>query len=403
MRIGSALREQRLRLGLSVTEAASIGDVPRSYLSMVETGKRAPNPEVLVRFTRKVNIPKDVWMPVFLEDERRCSRLLALGRALVEEGDFETARKALGCALFASRRVRDGRYNSELYKMLGRTHYALGHYRQALRWFTLQKRAVRHSGNTRMQAATSYNIAQCMTKVGRDLEAMPMFDEAIRIFTRLRLWMELGKAWLAKGNYYLSRRSYREAFPAYRRAAHFLRGKPLHGDALLGAAITTWQLRGIDTARPLFDAIVASEHSDVLLRAKARLNLAIALRGTSRLDEALRELEIVLADRERLPSRLAAIMLAEETLCHVLRDDTVSARLALEGYKAIPGEKDTQDIAAMRILARVLGASPPPEELRESIWDEHDHRFAAAMAVLQARSRRQGSTLRSGVTGEVRG
>ncbi len=383
MNIGAVLREQRLKMGLTVTEAAKLGGVTRSYLSMVESGKRAPNPEALVDFTRRLEVPTDVWLRAFLTDERRCPRLVSLGRALYRAGDYAAARSSLSRAFFVSRFREAGRYNSDIYELLGKVYYAQGRYRNALRWFSLLRHAVRHTIDARLQAATSYNVAQCMAKVGQEIEALPMFDEAIEGLGHLRLWSELGLAWLAKANLLLETRMYKEGNQAYQHAAHLLRGRRFHGDAMLGVAITDGLLHGANSSEHLFRKIAADDSLDDVVRAKARTNLATALRQQGRYEEAVRETAIDLTAATHLPSRLLASMLTEAAICSTRLGDGKAAIRALEMYKSITGAKDSQDIAAMRILARVLGVELPEEAVVTSFADEHDRHLTEALKVLQ--------------------
>jgi len=381
--IGSVLREQRLKMGLTVTEAARLGGVTRSYLSMVETGKRAPNPEALVGFTRRVNVPTDAWLPAFLADERRCPRLVGLGRALYQAGDYSAARSSLSRAFFVSRFGDGGRYNSEIYEFLGKVYYAQGRYSRALRWFKLLHNAVRHTANARLQAATSYNLAQCLAKVGQELEALSRFDEAIAGLAHLRLWFELGQAWLAKANVLLEERMYKEGHLAYRHAAHLLRGRAFHCDAMLGVAITHGILHGPKASEPLFRKIADDERVDDVVRAKARSNLATALRELGRYEQAVHQIKIGLTSRVSLPSSLLAAMLTEAAICSTRLGDSRSALHALQMYKGITGNRDGQDIAAMRILARVLGMDLPGEAVAVTYADEYDRHLTEALKVLQ--------------------
>lgn len=391
MSIGSILREQRLKMGLTVAEAANLGGVARSYLSMVETGKRAPNPEILVRLTRQMDLATDAWLSAFMADERRCQRLVSLGRALLRERDYAAARRVLGSAFFVSRDDRNGRYNSEIYELLGKVYYGQGRYRRALRWFGLLDRAVRHAADAGLQAATSYNLAQCMAKTGREFEALARFDVAIAAFAGVQQWYELGLAWLAKANLFLDKRMYKEANLAYGHAAHLLRGKRWHDDAMLGVAITTWMVQGTEAAKPLLRRIIDSEGTDQLVRAKARSNLATVLREGGLYREAIREIEMGLASRDGIPGRLAAAMLTEAALSHLLSGDAPSALRMLEEYKALPGAKDGQDIGAMRILARVLGVESPGDPLPWTVEDEYDRRLNGALRILRTRVHSRGA------------
>ncbi len=382
MHIGPVLRQQRLLKGLTVTEAATLGGVTRSYLSMVETAQRAPNPELLVPFTRKLAIPTEIWLPAFLADESRCSRLMRLGRAFFASGDHAAARRALLRALRVSRESGDARYNSDIHMLLGQVCYAQGRYLSALRWFRRLERAIRHGADKRTHAIVHYNVAQCMAKVGQELDALPRFDEAIAEFGQLELKFELGKTWLAKANLLLSARMHREARQAYRSAAYYLRGRRHSGDALLGCAITARVLDGARASLPLLQKIVDTD-ADPVLCAKVHAHMAIALREIGRLGEAVAEIEKSLSVQAELPPPLEASLLAEATLIHALRHDRAAALRALSRYNAVQGPREGQDIAAMRILARVLGAPPPEEDLPRVVEEEHEHRLRDALRLLQ--------------------
>ncbi len=384
MSIGQVLRAERRKMGLTVAQAASLGGVTRSYLSMVETGQRAPNPEVLVRFTQALQIPADAWLSAFLSDERRCQRLVGLGGALFQAGNYTAARRASARALLVSRTDHDGRYNSEIYLLLGRVRYAEGRYRQALRWFSRLTRAVRHSQDGYLHGIAAFNLAQSLARTGRELDALAKFDEATQAFRAVRMWPRLGLVWLARANLLLTRSMYRDSQGAYRKAAHLLRGKPFHDDALLGVAITTIVVQGPAASVPLLRKIIDNERTDVIVRAKARDNLAMALREIGSYPEAVSQVRCALKTRDRLPPRLVAALLAEEALCYARMGDLASARRAMDEYKAIAGEKDDQDVAAMGILARVLEVEPPQEQLSGAVADDHEHHMSEALRILQA-------------------
>ncbi len=398
MSIDTVLREQRTQLGLTVAQAASRGGVTRSYLSMVETGQRAPNPEVLVRFTNTLGIPAEAWLPAFLEDEWRCQRLVSLGRALFEASDYTAARRALTRALHASRFDSNGRYNSEIYMLLGRVRYAEGRYGQALRWLRRVSRAVSHSQDVRLKAATDFNLAQCMAKAGHEIEALAKYDAAVSGFRTLRLWALVGKVWLAKGNLLLDQSMYMEAHEAYRNAVRFLKGQPFQDDALLGVAITMMFVQGPSASVPLFRKIIDGEHTSVIVRAKACDNLATALRELGLYQEAVSQARSALETRDQLPPRLVAALLAEEALSYARMGDLGSVLKTVEEYKMVLGEKDGQDIAAMRILARVLRVEPPQERVNGVVADDHEHHVREALQILQSTRNAETAARRNGGT-----
>ncbi len=383
MGIGEVLQEHRKTLGLTISEAARLGGMPRAYLSMIEAGKRAPSPQTILRLMPALNIPTALWLPAYLGEETRCQHLMRLANLFFDGGDYDAARGVLRRAYFVSRNEQDGRYNTEIYHLLGKVYYSRGQYSRALRWFRLLDRATRHFPEPQMQAIATYNLAQVLAKVGQRVEALRKFDEADESFVRLRQWFYVGRTALGKANILLGMHAYPEAYEAYRRAVYFLRRKDFHSDARLGEAITTAILQGPTAAIPIFRAIAENPTANEIVRAKARSNLAAALRQEVRYDAALHEIELGLEARDRLPSPLVGDLLAEATLCHMLRKDNAAARLSLQEYLSLVGPKDSEDIAAMHIVAGVLGVTPPAEPMPQVIDVDYEQRLKAALQILQ--------------------
>ncbi len=384
MGIAEVLQEQRKTLGLTISEAARLGGMPRAYLSMIEAGKRAPSPQTIVRLMPALNIPTAKWLPAYLGEETRCQHLMRLANLFFGEGSYDAAREVLRRAYFVSRNEQDGRYNTEIYHLLGKVYYAKGLYPRALRWLRLLDRATRHFPEPQMQAVATYNLAQVLAKVGQRVDALRKFDEADERFVRLRQWFQVGRVALGKANMLLAMHAYPEAYEAYRRASYFLRSKEYYGDARLGEAITTAMLQGPAAAIPLLQAVADGPNLHALIHAKARVNLAAALRQTGQYTPALQEIEKGLALREHVPVSLQAGLFAEATLCHLLLIDKPSALRSFAEYKSLNGPKDSEDIAAMRIVSGILGVAPPEDQIPEAIEDDYEQRLKAALQILQA-------------------
>ena len=382
MSIGSVLRRCRVEAGLSVAAAAALGQVSRSGLSMVEAGRRSPNPAVLARLTRALGVQPDVWVPVYLQGEPRCQRLVDVARVLVEAGEYEAARLVLSRAYFMSRHTGDGRHNADIYQLLGRVRFETGRYAPALRWFLLLEQTTPHTKELRAQAIKQYNMGITLGKLDRRVEAAHKLDEAMRNFKKMHLTSETASAALNLANVLLAMHHYPKAGRAYTYAAHLLRGKQFHDDALLGQAIVAWRQLGAERAEPLLRKVIASNRTRELVRAKARCNLTGALREMGRYDDALLEANRALSVRNLLPVDLVASLLTEETLCRILQGDVAGARRPYEGYCRLEGERDAQDIAVMRILASVLEMTPSRDAMPDSLEDAHDERMAAALRLL---------------------
>jgi len=383
MGIGEVLQEQRKVLGLTITDAARLCGIPRAYLSMIEAGKRAPSPQTILQVMPALSIPTDAWLPAYLGDETRCQHLLRLANIFYAEQQYDGARRVLGRAYFVSRNDHDGRYNTEIYHLLGRVYYAMGLYLRSLRWFRLLDRATRHFPDPEMQAVAAYNLGLTLAKLGQRVDAIKRLDEADESFARLGKRYEAGIAALWKGNILLAMHAYPEAHQAYRRAVYFLRRKDYHGDARLGEAITTAMLQGHAAAVPLLQAVADSPGSSDLVKAKAGINLAASLRQLERYSEALVVLQHSRELQDAVPVSLRAGLLTEDTLCHLFLGDRESAVKTYQEYRALPGVKDSQDIAAMHIVAGILGMSPPAEPIPAVIEDDYEQRLKAALQLLQ--------------------
>ena len=391
MGIAEVLQEQRKLLGLTITEAARLGGIPRAYLSMIEAGKRAPSPQTIVRVMPALSIPTEAWLPAYLSEETRCQHLMRLAHLFFNEGAYDAARKVLGRAYFVSRNEQDGRYNTEIYHLLGRVYYEKGLYARAMRWYRLLDRATRHFPEPHMQGVATYNLALTLAKLGQRAEAIAKFSEADDSFVRLRQWFEVGCCSLWKANVLLTMHAYPEAHQAYRRAAYFLRRKNFYGDARLGEAITTGIIQGPEASLPLFKAIGESTGMDQLVRAKAWINLAASYRKLGRFEDAVQQVERGLQYKSEIPTSLVAAMLAEATLCYMLLGDRVSALHRLEEYKTVSGPKDSEDIAAMNVIAGVLGVTPSDDSIPSVIEVDYEQRLKAALQILQVFARPGGA------------
>jgi len=383
MGIAEVLQEQRKVLGLTITEAARLCGIPRAYLSMIEAGKRAPSPQTILLVMPALSIPTDAWLPAYLGDETRCQHLMRLAHLFYAERRYDDARQVLGRAYFVSRNEHDGRYNTEIYHLLGRVYYAKHLYPRALRWFRLLDRATRHFSDPNMQAVATYNLGLTLAKLGQRVDAIKKLDEADESFARLGKRYEAGIAALWKGNILLAMHAYPEAHQAYRRASYFLRRKDFHGDARLGEAITTAMLQGHEAAVPLLRSVENSSTSTPLVRAKAGICLAASLRQLDRHGEALAALDKSGELQGPWPDNLRAGLFTEATLCHLFLGDRALALQTYQEYRALPGTKDSQDVAAMRIVAGILGLSPPDDPIPAAIEDDYEQRLKAALQLLQ--------------------
>ncbi|MDA8345327.1 MAG: helix-turn-helix domain-containing protein [Thermaerobacter sp.] len=383
MGIGEVLHERRKDMGLSIAGAARLAGIPRAYLSMIEAGKRSPNAQILLQLMRSLSITTATWLPIYLEDEIRCQHMIRMAQGLFEVGDLAAARQTLGKAFFVSRKNHDGRYNADIYYLLGRIYYGQGRVNRAARWFQLMERATRHAPQSPLQGVAAYNLAQALARTGKSLEALRKFDHALENFARFQKRKELGTAWLAKANVLLRMHLYSEAYDSYRRATHFLRRTVHHGDALLGEAITVSVLQGPASARPLFEEIARNPSEKHIVLAKARGNLGTVLRQLGQYHEAIRHLDSGLALGDVVPGPIVAALLSESAICQLFAGDRSQATNAFLQYKEVSGPKDSEDIAAMNIIASILGLVPPDDPIPRVVEDDFEQRVKAALELLR--------------------
>ena len=383
MSIGDVLRVRREALQLTITEAAQRAEVTRSYLSMIEGGRRSPSAKALLRIARALDMNGNMWLLTWIHQEIRCERLLYVGRELFEEGDCAGARAALGRALIVGRKSGKAHCFAAVLYVLGRLHYSQGRYARARRCFERHLSWARRAADTYTLGVATYNLGLTLGQLDRDVEAVTKFDESIRLFGELRMQSELGRAWLAKAHRLLAMRMYSQADVSYRRAAHLLRGRPHYLDARLGMAITALALRGPDAANPVLRSILRLKTADQTVMAQALGYTAVALRWSGRYEEALLQLRKALELRDLLPRGVLAALLAETALCQTFEGRVDLARLTLEDYRRAGDDADSSNIAVMSILAEILGVERPASPIPPDVKDGHERRLTAALQLLR--------------------
>ena len=383
MDIGDVLRARRKALQLTITAVAERTKVSRSYLSMIESGRRHPSAESLLRIVRSLEMTSDMWLPTVIRDEVNCEHLLRFGSTLFREGDHAGARLALCRSLVISRTRGHALCLSNAQLVLGRLHFTEGRYVSARRCFERRERWARLGSDGFALGVATYNLGLTMMQLGSNVEAVRKLDESIRLFSGHHMRAELGRAWLAKANALLAMQIYPQAEESYRRAANLLRGKPYHTQAALGVAITALVVRGPEVAMPQLQGILRLKTVDPTARAKARGYIAAALRWSGRFEDALQQLQKALDDREQLPSGVVAGLLAEVALCNIFMGAFDQVRAALHEYRQVGDDVDSSDIAVMSILAEIVGVERPSCPIPTNVRDGHERRLAAALKLLR--------------------
>ncbi len=383
LNIGDVLRTRRKSLQLTVTVEAQRAELPRSYLSMIERGRRSPSAKALLRIVQVLDMTADMWLTQWIREESHCERLLEVGRELLAQGDNGSARVALSRALIVSRNSGKARCFAAVVYVLGRLHFSQGRYARARRCFERHLSWARRSADAYTLGVATYSLGLTLGQMGRDVEAVAKLDESIRLFGKQHMTAELGRAWLARANRLLAMRMYSQADVSYRRAAHLLRGRPHYLDARLGMAITALALRGPDAANPVLRSILRLKTADQTVMAEALAYTAVALRWSGRYEEALLQLRKALELRDLLPRGVLAALLAETALCQTFEGRVELARLTLEDYRRAGDDADSSNIAVMSILAEILGVERPDSPIPPDVKDGHERRLTAALQLLR--------------------
>ena len=383
MSLGELIREHRIGLGITLTTAARLSGISPSYLSRIESDNCSPTPSMILRVTSALELSPSAWVEQYTVHEPRCIKLVEMANALFNQGEYKQAKNVLRRAYGLSR-LASGQCHRDVVHVLARVYFSQERFAKALVWSRHFERLMRHSKDVRMQAIAQYNVGLTLAKLERYTESAPRLEDAAKKFGQLHLNYEMGSAMLHSANVLLAMRMYAQARAAYRHAAHLLRGKPFHDDALLGEAITVWMTQSANEALPLLRRIIDSGKTGPLVHAKAQSNLAATLRDLHRYDEALVQVEAALANRDTLPVELVAALLAEGALSNMLKRDSLAAQACIEDFGRLEGSKDNQDIAAMTVLADVLGAEAPDELTSDVLEDFHERRIATALRIMQA-------------------
>lgn len=71
MRFGDQLRTERKRYNLSAETLAKACDVSRSYITLIENGKRLPGKKVIPKIAKALHVKTNIIINWYLEDLRK--------------------------------------------------------------------------------------------------------------------------------------------------------------------------------------------------------------------------------------------------------------------------------------------------------------------------------------------
>lgn len=240
--LGRRLRETRLRLGMTQQNVAE-GIVSAAFLSMVESGRREPSPDVLAQLTDRLGLNAFT-----LHDHSGKAGLIAIRTALaraevlVEAGDFALGLEELDAVDRLFTGIDEPDLRAEFHYWRGRAQEGLAKVDPAIRELLAAIEIASQRGSTSREIDMGIDLVRCLCIRG-DLSA------ALDWVTRLH-----------------------ERLPAA------LEGSPVHGK-LLSASIRLYVLRGDNAmARIMADRaqVVIAAHTDPLARGYDMWNADLA-------------------------------------------------------------------------------------------------------------------------------
>lgn len=187
MELGRRLREARLRQGLTQQDVAA-GIVSAAFLSMVESGRREPSPEVLAALAARLHLD-----PSSTADGAGLAGLLALRTAVARaQGLLESGRAAESLSrLRAVEHVLLGLdepdLRCEFHAWRGRSHEALAQWDPAIRDFTAAAEIAAARGAVTRELESEIDLIRCLRARG-DLNAA--LDRARRLQQRMPAELE---------------------------------------------------------------------------------------------------------------------------------------------------------------------------------------------------------------------
>lgn len=385
--LGRRMRETRLRLGMTQQQVAD-GIVSAAFLSMVESGRREPSPEVLAQLTDRLGLSRAA-----LDDVGGSMGLTAIRTAItqaevaVELGDFTTAIEALDAIDQRFAGLEEPDLRSEFHYWRGRALEGLARTDSAIRELLTAIDIAVQRGSTFREIEMGIDLARCL-RIRGDLSAA--LDRVTRLHDRLPPELEgsplHGKLLSASIGLYVLRGDNAMAKVMADRAQTVIAA---HTDPLArGYVMWNSSLAAEANADPDGALLLATEAARLLRAGSApallgRLHAAIAFLHTRvmppDLDSAERELQAArIAFGPQLAALDASTLLAEESRVQWLRGDYTAALDSAREALDVLEERPNNLLAANAHLmcARALASLGEPEPSREH--------FRAAQRILGA-------------------
>src|SRR5579875_1104256 len=351
-----AFTAQRRLRGWSLAELARKSGLSESELSRIERGQRVPGPVVWWRLGQLAGLDSMKAVEVYVAAETRCHTVVRFADHLLDQGCLAEARVVARRLWKQNRLQYGGRYNADIYRLLGRTAYLNNNFRVAIRWFRrMHASAQRGATSPRRRALAEYNYGLALKKRAHLVEsghhlhlALPQLLETGQL--RLASWCALALA-----NLSFSQNAFRDADRYYMQSLEwFGDGDALKYEAQLGHLECQVALdperAGLDqelqqaTAGASLDLQRRLTHlRAVLYRKRGHYWDAIAV-----LDEA-HPLSADRLDLQALDSH------TERIVCHLLAGDVSGAERVLDMVRPYAAQANAEDRGILYTIAALLG------------------------------------------------
>ncbi len=372
--LADVLAAQRLLYGWSLAALAKDAGISESEVSRIERGQRVPGPVAWWRLAQAAGIDSMKAVDVYLVAETRCHTLVRFADHLLDLGKVAEA-KVVGRRLWTLNRVHyGGRYNADIYRLLGRTAYLNNTYRVAVRWFRAMHGSAKRGGTSpQRRALAEYNYGLALKKRAHVVEsahhlhsALPQLLDTGQL--RLASWCALALA-----NLSFVHSAFHDADRYYMKSLEwFDDGDPLRSEAQLGhlecqVALNPEQI-GVD--REIQRAVA---NADPDMQRRLTHVLAVLYRKRGQFWEAIAALEEAYPI-SAYPLDLEALdSYAERVLCHLLAGDVGGAQKALEVVHPYVAQATAEDQGMLYtvavLLGKVLGEGPSLAEGYSARWE----------------------------------
>lgn len=209
--LGLCIRRWRTDKGYTRAALAAVCGTTQASISRIERDQQVPNPQLWDQLCDKLGIPLSESIPVYVQADRRCGRLITVADRYLNIAKPNIAQQFVTAAQCINDQQYNGRYNGELYRVRGRVAFATLQYDSACHYFWCWKEAVKPKGSRKNIARSYFDYGLALSRVGKPLESSQYLLRASEIFRELQLAGLEAKCLWALGDLLLGMGSFEEA------------------------------------------------------------------------------------------------------------------------------------------------------------------------------------------------